>query len=697
MGDDQNRRGNGSPADPAEHTGKGGGNAVSNQAGNGSPREIYASLAPEFVAGARGAVESFQEKGPRELRQLSIYCDSATGIVVTSLTEDKGHIKTIETASDFVGDKPKQRFYFGVQTEADTMDRAIKSASIATRRGAPRTFEVRTQVEQLLQQTIPAAMDAGDKVQRKIDEENYEWFPVFLTKPEQNTIIAVREPQIDVGLLKDMVQIIRDEISDRLGGRAEKIDIVAFQKFEHFIYADYLGSETVAVIPRLGITVQVKTTAGSEAFGAIRGAMGTFNEVVTRFVPDDAPAEARDPRAVAKDLARWISDEANDLDRAQNAGILGTECPVILAPHVAGVLAHEGFGHLAEADIICENRRSKTAKVQLKKRLGAQVTDHPRFSIVDTPEDTIQFEGRTIRFNWGALPVDGYGNRAKPCMIVQNGVMVNAMMDRHTVNETVDGLKDDLKNSMREFGVSGSVRREKYDVPPQIRMRGTFILPDPQGVGSISEMIAAHPVFKQKRGIYMKSCNGGWVNPETGEYEIIGNLCYLIENGQLTNKPIKGVRIHGDIQKISVKALGNASTMHHTFTGYCGKNNQWVPVEGGGPLVMMENAPLAGGSVRPWSQVVRDFFEQHQEVSEGKRAAHDVYIEEFAAVRAEEQDSVEISLRQKGHDRICLSTAVLPASLEIQLLTGQGRDFATHEYDETTKRCVERGKPYERG
>jgi len=408
----------------------------------------------------------------------------------------------------------------------------------------------------------------------------------------------------------------------------------------------------------------VKTKDGSEAFGAIRGAFGGL-EILRRY--ERPGGEGRDYLEIVQDLARRVAREAIDLDRAQGTAILGAECPVILAPQVAGVLAHEVFGHTSEADIICENRRSKTAKLTLKSRLGAQVSDHPAFGIIDTGAPEVCFGDRVIKNTFGAIVVDEYGAVGKETKLVEHGIQVNALNDRYTINEIIDGLRDDIAAGIKTHGLTGNVRREKYDMPPQVRMTNTYILPDENGPGSLPEMAAMIP--KNKKGVYVKSCTGGWVNPDGGEFMINGNLCYLIENGQVTDKPIKGVKVTGNVAKFvdSIKAVGNAQTMHHSFTGYCGKNDQWVPVEGGGPLLYIENAKLAGGSApaRSWTELVQDYNRQHRQAVEGKRSRQSVYLPEVG----------EELGKDCPQSHVCLVTVAMKVEDEVDYVLGK-RDNA---------------------
>ena len=304
----------------------------------------------------------------------------------------------------------------------------------------------------------------------------------------------------------------------------------------------------------------------------------------------------------------------------------------------------------------------------LKSRLGAQVSDNPRFSMIDTGAATVQLGRKSLRNAFGAIVVDDHGCPGKETRLVDRGIQVNVLSDRYTFNEIVDGLKDDIAEGMRAHGLTGNVRREKYDMPAQVRMTNTYILPDENGPRSLTEMAALLP--KNKRGVYMKTCQGGWVNPDGGEFVLNGNLCYLIENGTITDKPIKGVKVTGNVAKFvdCIRAIGASETMDATFTGYCGKNDQWVPVEGGGPLLYIEDAKLAGAAgaaVRQWSEMVAEYDKQHAQAAEGKRSPRSIYLPEIGEVVGKEVNQA----------RICLVTAALRADEEVDFMLGR-RDRA---------------------
>jgi predicted Zn-dependent protease len=671
----------------------------------GDRYEYYASLAEDFGRSAERAVESFQEDAgsreatlssgatqkiaPRKVDDVIVYSDSRSGAIVE--TEEKGNIKAIVTPveKDRRGKVKRGRFYLGAQVEAVTMAPTAKAVNLRPRAKDPTDFEITTQVDAVIRDVIPEAQRRAESVDKKITEENYEYFPPRHEPPVVASVPTRGEIDIDVDLMARLVAAAKERVYDRGGGRIDTVHVQMARFDEHKVIATASGTRVSEVTPRTSFVIMLRTTKGSEAFVARRGSMGTMEECLRRYRKED---DQTDLIAIVRELADEAVAVATDLDRAQGAAIVGTEFPVILSPEVAGVLAHEVFGHPAEGDIIVENRRDKSSKIQLKSRLGAQLSDNPKFFVLDTPFPDLVINGQRVhRFNWGAFVHDGYGTLAKDCRIVEAGIMVEAMTDMHCHEEVVSGLS--VARRMNERGFSGSVRRENYSVAPLIRMRNTFILPDPQGPTTPEEMAAKYPVFKTKKGLYIAKCAGGWVNTQDGTWVIKGTLCYLIENGHVTNKPVANATITGNLSKTMslIGGIGNAKSMTESFTGFCGKDDEWVPVDGGGPLIFIEHAQLAGGTFRTWFKIVEEFAQQIEEVKVGKRSRDQLYVREIAEASG---------TPGRPHPNVCLSTTFLPFPFFTSIITGKGRQHPTHDlvWDEEAKeyRVVERGDPYGR-
>nr|MDA8219977.1 metallopeptidase TldD-related protein [Dehalococcoidales bacterium] len=405
-------------------------------------RDEYCQLTSDFAQIVQRAKESYQEKAPgREIDFVSLFMGSRSGIICRADERGIPQVTVSGEEADNLGNKRTQRFFIGLQSEVATKDADFQSANLAERETIVKEFEVTSQGHELVKLAINGSQRAGERIQRKIDEENYEWFPVEHVPGETHSINADTAPRFDLDQVVSLVAGARQVIRQALGAKLDRVEVLFLKWSEHTEYADTDGMSVDQIIPRLGITISLRTKDGSEAFGAIRGAMGGL-EILRRYeLPN---AEEKDYLTIVQDLAKEVAQEAIDLDRAQGASILGTECPVILSPGVAGVLAHEVFGHTSEGDLICENRRSKTAKLTLKSRIGAQVSDNPAFSIIDTGAATINLGKRSINNAFGALVVDEHGCPAKETKLVDRGIQVNVLNDRYTFNEILDGLKEDI-------------------------------------------------------------------------------------------------------------------------------------------------------------------------------------------------------------------------------------------------------------
>lgn len=561
-------------------------------------REANARLVPFFEDGLRETVDSLQEEaainqmtlsdgtsvrvGPKLLQDIIVDVERRSGVIAE--TDDQGnvHVQATFPERDKRGLTRRTSFYTGAAVEAVTMDSAFASADLREKGREPKDLTVKNRVMEIAKNTAEEAQKKGEEIDRKIINENYKFLPqrfqpAIITSVRRETEIA-----LDPNLIGQLTSRAYSRIREQGGRSIDQVKVQLARFTEHNILVRARGTMVDQIIPRTSLTIMVKTSKGSEAYGSIRGSCGSLEQCLRRYLKPD---ENDDLFAVIDKLCHQVLHEASDLDRAEGVGILGSRCPVIFAPQVTGVFAHECFGHAAEGDIIYENMKDQSAQIKLKSRLGSQVSEFTRFTLIDTPESELKIDGQIIhRFNWGAFDVDRYGESAKVCIIVENGNMVEAMTDMFTHEYVIEGIQSVIER-MNQRGVSGSSRRESYSVRPQIRMRNTFILPDSQGPSTKEEMAAKYQEFKVKKGVYVKSCKGGWVDTRNGTFNVTGNLSYLIENGMVTNKPVKDVNITGKLGDIPamIGGLGNVKSMHHTFTGFCGKNNQWVPVDGGGP------------------------------------------------------------------------------------------------------------------
>jgi len=624
------------------------------------PPDEYHLLNKDFYQINNRGFKSFQESTPgREIDWISLYMGSRYGTVIT--TDDKGIPQVKTSGIEFTpqGERRIQRFFIGLRGEVATKDFAVQSVNLSGNDTVVKEFEVNSAGYKLIKNIIEDAQKKGEKVQRKIDEEDEPFFP-FYHALEKSVISINRniEEGVNLDLAVNLVANARQVVKQEMGAKVKDIKVNFFKIADVIEYADTDGNIVDTVAPRVGISIQIETKDNNKAFASIRGAMGG-TEILKRFEED----KNKDYVDIVRALAKEVSRDAIDLDRAQSTTILGSECPVVLSSGVTGVLAHEVYGHSSEADVIITNKKSKVAEINLKGRIGGQVSENTNFNIIDTGLCNFTVGNKKIENAFGSIIADEHGTLPQRTELIQGGVQRLVLNSRYTHNEIMDGLTGEIRDEMEAHGLSGNVRTEKYDKPPLVRMTNTYILPnDADGKDKLEDIIALVP--KSKKGVYIKTCDGGWVETNTGEFQISGRLGFLIENGVLTDKPIKDIKISGNLNKFGakIKHIGSSKTIDNFFTGYCGKRGQMVPTESGGPILYVEDVKLSGGGKRYFERTVKEYLRQNEEVEKGLRAVDNIYIREV-----DEESDMDLTDQQN----LCVVTATLPLEKEISLLLGK--------------------------
>lgn len=236
--------------------------------------------------------------------------------------------------------------------------------------------------------------------------------------------------------------------------------------------------------------------------------------------------------------------------------VKGGEYTVVLDPVIAGVFAHEAFGHLSESDFVYENDRLKDVMV-LGRRFGGE-----HLNIVD---------GAAVPGLRGSYKYDDEGVPATRSYLIKEGVLVGRLHSRETAAKM--GEKP-----------TGNARALDYRHPPIVRMTNTFI--EPQGV-SFEEMIA-----DIKEGVYVKNWYGGMTSMEM--FTFSAGEAYMIRNGRV-EELLRPVVLTGNVFTTlgNIDAIGNDLEMNQG--GGCGKGAQSpLPVSNGSPHIRIQKC-LVGG------------------------------------------------------------------------------------------------------
>ena len=293
---------------------------------------------------------------------------------------------------------------------------------------------------------------------------------------------------------------------------------------------------------RMDITIRLTAVAAKDGdvqqAGLSLGSRGDFNRVKGLHQPIAEMAQ----RAVELLSARQVK---------------GGEYTVVLDPVLAGVFAHEAFGHLSESDFLYENERLHQIMTLGKEFGGAEL------NIVDSA---------AMPGLRGSYQYDDEGVPATRTYLIREGKLVGRLHSRETAAKM--GEKP-----------TGNARAINYRYPPIVRMTNTYIEPRPVSFNDIIADI--------KEGVYAKNWYGGTTSMEM--FTFSAGEAYMIRNGQV-GELLRPVTLTGNVFATlkNIDAIGNDLDMNQG--GGCGKGAQSpLPVSNGSPHIRIRQC-LVGGS-----------------------------------------------------------------------------------------------------
>ena len=233
----------------------------------------------------------------------------------------------------------------------------------------------------------------------------------------------------------------------------------------------------------------------------------------------------------------------------------GGQHTLVLAPELAGMLAHEAMGHPCEADIV----------------LGGAVTGNLVGQRVGSDLITMIDVANTFRGEETLIPVyaDDEGTPATDAVLIKDGILTEFMNSRETAARM--GIRP-----------TGSARAYSPSDEPLVRMRNTVIVP---GTSKLEDMIAG-----VEDGYYLVKTGNGQADSTT-EFMFGIMLAYEIRNGKL-GRAIKDTTVSGSAIKVLQSADAVSDDIYWSCSGYCGKKQPMV-VSMGGPALRVK-AHLGG-------------------------------------------------------------------------------------------------------
>jgi len=309
---------------------------------------------------------------------------------------------------------------------------------------------------------------------------------------------------------------------------------------------------------------QVSTSQGAEALNSIQRALCYVTFTVAG--PDGAPVELTEHLSCKGSLADLdlslptlepLLDALHRHVMAKREAVpaRGGQHTVVLAPALAGMLAHEAMGHPCEADLV----------------LGGSVTRDLVGQRVASDLITMVDLAHTFRGEETMIPVyaDDEGTPARDAVLIRDGMLTEFMNSRETAARL--GLQP-----------TGSARAYAPTDEPLVRMRNTVILP---GTHKLDDMIAG----VDDGYLLLKTANGQ--ADSTTEFMFGISLAYEIRGGRL-GRAIRDTTLSGSAIKVLQTADAVSDDMHWNCSGYCGKKQPMV-VSMGGPALRVR-AHLGG-------------------------------------------------------------------------------------------------------
>ncbi|MBE0426777.1 MAG: TldD/PmbA family protein [Nitrospirae bacterium] len=235
--------------------------------------------------------------------------------------------------------------------------------------------------------------------------------------------------------------------------------------------------------------------------------------------------------------------------------VAGGTYNVVLNQDIAGVFAHEAFGHFSEADLI-EDSPTMRERMQIGAHLGNEV-----LSITDDP---------TMPRQLGFYCYDDEGVKARRTHLMNQGVLVGHLHSRRTA---------------AAFGenVTGHCVAEDYRYAPIVRMGNIFIEPGQNTLEELLSMLGD--------GLYILDHKGGQTSGEN--FTFGAQYGYIVYRGRKGDM-IRDINISGNLYHTlkNITAAGNDLVL--SKTGGCGKGQMNIRSCHGGPHILVKSVVIGG-------------------------------------------------------------------------------------------------------
>lgn len=387
--------------------------------------------------------------------------------------------------------------------------------------------------------------------------DNVEELANTITKQLKEELIALEELQISK---MESPFIYEEEISKEMLGEIE-VDPESVQSSEildclkqisdagakHEGIIEFMASMSFAHVNKMFLSNK-KDLMQSYAY-----AEGMIGAIGTNGVKSDMAYESFSGIKgveILKEMNERVDTVIQNLKDKLNAEpVIPGMYDVIVSPEVAGLIAHEAFGHGVEMDMFVKERA--LAKDYINEKVASDIT--------------CMKDGARSANQVSSYLFDDEGTLGSDTTIIQNGTLVT-------------GISDLLSALRLNTTPTGNGKRESFERKAYARMTNTIFTP---GTSTKEEMIASI-----EDGYLLEGMDSGMEDPKHWGIQCVVAMGREIKNGKLTGKTVAPVTLTGYVPEL-LKSISMVSNDFELFgSGACGKGHkEWVKVSDGGPYL----------------------------------------------------------------------------------------------------------------
>jgi TldD protein len=225
------------------------------------------------------------------------------------------------------------------------------------------------------------------------------------------------------------------------------------------------------------------------------------------------------------------------------------EYDVICSPEIAGLIAHEAFGHGVEMDMFVKNRAK--AQEYMNNRVASELVQ--------------MHDGAKSAQHVSSYFFDDEGVLSKDTIIIEKGIL------KKGINDILSAIKLNVEPT-------GNGKRESFENKVYSRMTNTFFSP---GKDKLEDMIS-----KIDSGFMLTDELSGMEDPKNWGIQCLLLTAIEIKDGKLTENYYSPVIVTGYVPDV-LKNIDMISDEFELFgSGACGKGyKEYVKVSCGGPFI----------------------------------------------------------------------------------------------------------------